>query len=111
MCCQVEVERVRVNLDLERRDELTDEHLEERIEAACLLAWFTIWRESDILSEPQLTKRVVHSSRGLQISWGQGIHDRVRTYTVMPVSTEASWTCLLLPLFDSLSAALAPVKE
>ena len=108
----MEVERVRVNLDLERRDELTDEHLEERIEAACLLAWLTIWRESDILSEPQLTKRVVQSSsRGSQISWGQGIHDRVRTYTLMPVSTEAGWTCLLPPLFDSLSAAPAPVKE
>ena len=84
MCCQVEVERVRV----ERRvEELTEEHLGERRREAFLGAWLTNWRESDILLT-HFTATVVHpSSRGLQISrGGQGIHNTARVYTHTGVS-------------------------
>ena len=73
MCCQVEVERARV----ERMEELTN------LVETSLAAWVATWPESDILntlSKPRFfTATVVPSSRqGLQINRGEGVHNILR---------------------------------
>ena len=76
MCCQVEVERALVEVEVERMEE----ELSNLVETS-LVAW-----ESDILvtlGKPYFfTATVVCSGRqGLQIGRGQGVHDRAGIYT------------------------------